>query len=100
MIHLTNALIVLSTLVVGQNGLTFAFTSNVLHNKRYATSIQSVSISNAANTQTSLEKDLFIPSEIDAGNTPPSLLTILNSLSELKSGSGKSALVLFHHLNS
>jgi len=91
MIRLTNALVILSTLV-GQNGLTFAFTSNVLHNKRYATSIQSVS--NAANTQTSLEKDLFTPSEIDAGNTPPSLLTILNSLSELKSGSGKSALVL------
>ena len=85
MIRLTNALVILSTLV-GQNGLTFAFTSNVLHNKRYATScIQSVS--NAANSQTSLEKDLFTPSEIDAGNTPPSLLTILNSLSELKSNS-------------
>jgi len=98
MIRLTNALVILSTLV-GQNGLTFAFTSNLLHNKRFATSnIQSVS--NAANTQTSLDKDLFTPSEIDAGNTPPSLLTILNSLSELKSGSGKSALVLFHHLNS
>ena len=95
--HTTNALVILST-VVGQNGSTVAFTSNVLHNKRYATSIKSVS--NAANSQTSLEKDLFTPSEIDAGNTPPSLLTILNSLSELKSGSGKSALVLFHHLNS
>ena len=84
MIRLTNALILLSTLVVGQNGLTLAFTTLNVHNKRYATSIQSVS----TNSQTSsLEKDIFTPSEIDAGNTPPSLLTILNSLSELKSGS-------------
>ena len=97
MLRPTSALLLIIATLVGQDGISLssAFTTctKSFRIARSTNSILQVSKSSSNNiqttssTSTNYEPDFASASEIDAQNTPPSLQTILTSLSELKSGS-------------
>lgn len=88
----TSALLIIASLI-GQDGISLSSAFTASFTKSYhvpRSTILQVSKSTSNNIQTSstdYEPDFATASEIDAQNTPPSLQTILTSLSELKSGS-------------